>query len=116
MVNDDRGEAGGSWVGAVITPYRDGPLLVRGDFRVIDAAGLEIDPGRRTIALCRCGHSGRRPFCDGSHRAVGFRSPGGDERGDAAKAAAERAGAVCGAGEPLASVADPSVQEPLAYG
>jgi CDGSH-type Zn-finger protein len=100
----------------VITPYRDGPLLVRGDFRMIDAAGLEIDPGRRTIALCRCGRSGRRPFCDGSQWAVGFRSPGGDERGDAGNVAAERAGAVCGDGEPLAGVADPSEQEPLAHG
>ena len=33
---------------ATITPYRDGPLIVRGDFRLVDTEGNEIDPGRRT--------------------------------------------------------------------
>ena len=60
--------------GASITPYRDGPLIVRGDFRLLDQDGGEIDPGRETIALCRCGKSGIKPFCDGSHKAVGFRT------------------------------------------
>ncbi len=59
----------------VITPYRDGPLLVRGDFRLQDQDGNEIDPGRETIALCRCGKSRTRPFCDGSHKLVDFRAP-----------------------------------------
>ncbi|MDQ3647003.1 MAG: CDGSH iron-sulfur domain-containing protein, partial [Actinomycetota bacterium] len=45
-----------------ITPYRDGPLLVRGDFRLQDQDGNEIDPGRDTVALCRCGKSRMRPF------------------------------------------------------
>ena len=57
---------------ATITPYRDGPLLVRGDFRLVDQAGVEIDPGRRTIALCRCGKSAIKPFCDGTHKRSGF--------------------------------------------
>jgi hypothetical protein len=39
--------------GATITPYRDGPLIVRGDFRLLDQDGAEIDPGRNTVALCR---------------------------------------------------------------
>jgi CDGSH-type Zn-finger protein len=55
-----------------ITPYRDGPLLVRGDFRLLDTDGNEIDPGRRTVALCRCGKSGIKPFCDGTHKLTGF--------------------------------------------
>ena len=59
----------------VITPYRDGPLLVRGDFRVQDQEGNEIEPRRETIALCRCGKSRTRPFCDGSHKLVDFRAP-----------------------------------------
>jgi CDGSH-type Zn-finger protein len=59
---------------ATITPYRDGPLLVRGEFRLVDTDGTEIDPGRRTIALCRCGKSGIKPFCDGTHKLIGFRS------------------------------------------
>jgi CDGSH-type Zn-finger protein len=63
-----------------ITPYRDGPYIVRGAFRVLDQEGNEISPGRRTIALCRCGKSRMRPFCDGTHRLTGFRAPGADER------------------------------------
>jgi CDGSH-type Zn-finger protein len=61
--------------GATITPYRDGPLVVRGDFRLVDQDGAEIDPGRKTIALCRCGKSGLKPFCDGSHKRSGFSAP-----------------------------------------
>ncbi len=58
--------------GATITPYRDGPLIVRGDFRLVDQDGQEIDPGRRTVALCRCGRSSIKPFCDGTHKRSGF--------------------------------------------
>jgi CDGSH-type Zn-finger protein len=61
--------------GATITPYRDGPLIVRGDFRLVDQDGEEIDPGRATVALCRCGKSGIKPFCDGSHKRSGFSAP-----------------------------------------
>ena len=57
---------------ATITPYRDGPLIVRGDFRLVDTDGQEIDPGRKTVALCRCGKSGIKPFCDGTHKRAGF--------------------------------------------
>jgi len=64
-----------------ITPYRDGPLLVRGDFRLQDQDGNEIDPRRETIALCRCGKSRMRPFCDGSHKLVEFRAPSALEDG-----------------------------------
>ena len=65
----------------VITPYRDGPLLVRGEFRMQDQDGNEIEPRRETIALCRCGKSRTRPFCDGSHKLVDFRAPSGPEKG-----------------------------------
>jgi len=64
-----------------ITPYRDGPLLVRGPFRLQDMRGHEIPVNRETIALCRCGKSRIRPFCDGSHKVVRFRAPTGPERG-----------------------------------
>ncbi len=63
----------------VITPYRDGPLLVRGPFRLTDQNGAEIRVGRRTVALCRCGRSRARPFCDGTHKLTGFRAPSGPE-------------------------------------
>src|SRR5829696_1973432 len=59
----------------VITPYRDGPLLVRGPFKLQDQDGNVIDVGRKTVALCRCGKSRMRPFCDGTHNIVKFRAP-----------------------------------------
>jgi len=65
---------------ATITPYRDGPLIVRGSFRLVDQDGNEIDPGRRTIALCRCGKSGIKPFCDGAHKRAGFSAPSAPSR------------------------------------
>jgi CDGSH-type Zn-finger protein len=64
---------------ATITPYRDGPLIVRGPFRVVDQDGVEIELDRTTVALCRCGRSARKPFCDGSHKLVGFSAPSGRE-------------------------------------
>jgi CDGSH-type Zn-finger protein len=64
---------------ATITPYPDGPYLVRGDFAVTDQDGNELPLERRTIALCRCGKSRMRPFCDGTHKLIGFRAPSGQE-------------------------------------
>ena len=58
-----------------ITPYRDGPLLIRGDYVIQDQDGNPIEPGREVVALCRCGKSRIRPFCDGSHKLVGFTAP-----------------------------------------
>jgi CDGSH-type Zn-finger protein len=66
--------------GATITPYRDGPLIVRGDFQLVDQDGVAIDPGRRTIALGRCGKSGITPFCDGAHKRAGFSAPSAPSR------------------------------------
>ena len=70
-----------------VTPYENGPLIIRGDFALRTPAGATIDPGRETVALCRCGRSGIRPFCDGTHRLIGFRAgaepdpdPGGRNR------------------------------------
>ncbi|MGH3691756.1 MAG: CDGSH iron-sulfur domain-containing protein [Microbacterium sp.] len=59
---------------ATITPYPDGPLLVRGDIDLRTADGEQIAPRRRTVALCRCGLSALKPFCDGTHKAAGFRT------------------------------------------
>ena len=72
----------------VITSYRDGPLLVRGPFRLQDQQGNEIEVGRRTVALCRCGKSRIRPFCDGTHALIRFRAPSEPERGRAPGSAA----------------------------
>jgi CDGSH-type Zn-finger protein len=68
--------------GARITPYRDGPLLVRGPFLLTDQDGNEIEVRNRTIALCRCGRSRRKPFCDGTHKAVGWRAASAAQQDD----------------------------------
>ncbi len=58
----------------------DGPLYLRGDIRVEREDGVEILHDTR-VALCRCGRSARKPFCDGSHTAAGF-SDGGNVAGE----------------------------------
>ncbi|MDP9068112.1 MAG: CDGSH iron-sulfur domain-containing protein [Actinomycetota bacterium] len=62
-----------------ITPHEDGPYLIRGSFKLTDVDGNEIDPGRKTIALCRCGRSKIKPFCDGMHKTSRFQAPSGCE-------------------------------------
>ena len=52
---------------ATVTMYPDGPLIVRGEFVVCDDSGQQIESGR-SVALCRCGRSARKPLCDGSHK------------------------------------------------
>jgi CDGSH-type Zn-finger protein len=50
-----------------------GPYKVTGPVRLVDAAGNAWDlPGDGPIALCRCGRSTSKPFCDRAHRAAGF--------------------------------------------
>ncbi|HTN54279.1 MAG TPA: (4Fe-4S)-binding protein [Anaeromyxobacter sp.] len=55
-----------------VTLRPDGPLLLSGDVEVLGPDGTVLFAGPKT-ALCRCGHSARKPFCDGSHKAAGFR-------------------------------------------
>ncbi|MBW3600930.1 MAG: CDGSH iron-sulfur domain-containing protein [Planctomycetes bacterium] len=52
----------------------DGPLVIHGAVRVVDAEGREftLPPEKPLVALCRCGHSANKPFCDGSHKTCGF--------------------------------------------
>jgi uncharacterized Fe-S cluster protein YjdI len=57
-----------------IDPRPDGPLFVRGRVRILGAEGQLIREDTR-VALCRCGGSENKPFCDGSHRRVGFTTP-----------------------------------------
>lgn len=59
-----------------------GPYKVTGAVRVIDPEGAEFELDGETIALCRCGESSTKPFCDGSHRSSDFDScvrAGGDD-------------------------------------
>lgn len=55
-----------------IVACTDGPLLVRGDVTILNSAGEPIPRQRRTIALCRCGVSTIKPYCDGTHKLVHF--------------------------------------------
>jgi CDGSH-type Zn-finger protein len=56
-----------------ITVGRDGAFRVEGDFEIVDGDGKPFGlGGRARVALCRCGHSSNRPFCDGSHNRSGF--------------------------------------------
>ena len=72
----------GPWADeTLITPYRDGPLLVRGPVRIQDQDGGEIVVEREVVALCRCGKSRTRPLCDGTHKLIHFQAPSGLENG-----------------------------------
>lgn len=52
---------------------QNGPYIVDGDnVRVVDWNGAEYHSERKPIALCRCGGSTRKPFCDGTHSRIGF--------------------------------------------
>lgn len=57
-----------------VTAYPNGPLILRGDVEILDAEGRPIERTRRTVALCRCGLSTIKPFCDGTHKPAGFRT------------------------------------------
>ncbi len=53
----------------------NGPYLVEGPLTVVDAEGREYKSDRPRIALCRCGGSANKPFCDGTHQRNGFEAP-----------------------------------------
>jgi CDGSH-type Zn-finger protein len=61
----------------VITVRKNGSLLVTGNVRLVDHEGNPIARinDKPNIALCRCGHSARKPFCDGTHKNIGFVDP-----------------------------------------
>ena len=54
-----------------ITPTEDGPYLVSGPVHLTDIDGREI-PHLDQMALCRCGHSNNKPFCDSTHLKIDF--------------------------------------------
>ena len=53
----------------------NGPLKITGPITIVDAEGVpfELPPGN-AVVLCRCGHSGNKPFCDATHRQIGFQA------------------------------------------
>lgn len=61
--------------GTKVTIFNNGPIRVEGDFSIVDQDGKEFGLGGRTaITLCRCGHTGNAPFCDGTHKRKPFDS------------------------------------------
>ena len=66
--------AGNSGGGALtIVCQANGPLAVTGDFELVDAKGTVVARGN-SAWLCRCGGSGNKPFCDGTHKKIGFKA------------------------------------------
>jgi CDGSH-type Zn-finger protein len=68
-------------ISTTITPKVNGPLRVEGPVRILNPDGTEIPiPPRKdgtpaqVVVLCRCGASATKPFCDGSHKRIGFDS------------------------------------------
>lgn len=59
-----------------VRPLRDGPVEVAGPIALVNEAGEAQTPRETPIYLCRCGQSSEKPFCDGTHKKVGFRAPG----------------------------------------
>jgi len=58
-----------------ITVTENGPLSVKGPIALIDADGNTYDTSaRKRVALCRCGASSTKPFCDGTHSRIAFES------------------------------------------
>jgi 3-phenylpropionate/trans-cinnamate dioxygenase ferredoxin subunit len=61
-----------------ITIRKDGPYLITGDdvaqVSLVDHEGNAVVPKGKNIALCRCGASTTKPFCDGTHSKIGFRA------------------------------------------
>lgn len=58
-----------------ISVRENGPLKITGPITIVDAEGVpfEVPPGN-AVVLCRCGHSGNKPFCDATHRQIGFQA------------------------------------------
>jgi CDGSH-type Zn-finger protein len=60
----------------IIRLRKNGPIVLDGDdVQVVDWNGVAYAIARRPVALCRCGASSTKPFCDGTHAKVGFEAP-----------------------------------------
>lgn len=56
-----------------ITARPNGPYIVEGDIELVDPTGVRVPTeGKAKVALCRCGGSTTKPFCDGTHSKLGF--------------------------------------------
>ncbi|OQY33406.1 MAG: hypothetical protein B6243_06560 [Anaerolineaceae bacterium 4572_5.2] len=59
----------------IIRGRKNGPLLISGLASYVDGEGNKQTTGGSTVALCRCGASANKPFCDGAHRKISFEAP-----------------------------------------
>ena len=57
-----------------IKSLKNGPYLVDGEVDILDPEGNKVDVDKSPIALCRCGASSNKPFCDGTHSKIGFQA------------------------------------------
>jgi CDGSH-type Zn-finger protein len=55
-----------------IRALKNGPYPVKGQIELLDTAGNKINVDKEQLALCRCGASVTKPFCDGTHSRIGF--------------------------------------------
>jgi uncharacterized Fe-S cluster protein YjdI len=75
-INSEAKEAGPNVGTSIITEIKvmkDGPLVVKGDFKIVGSSGNELKR-MKMASFCRCGQSMNMPFCDGTHRKIGFSS------------------------------------------
>lgn len=52
----------------------NGPYIVQGQIELLDTGGDNYTLDKESIALCRCGHSSNKPFCDGTHTKIDFKA------------------------------------------
>jgi CDGSH-type Zn-finger protein len=57
-----------------IRPTKNGPLIIEGPVELFDTDGNRITWDKPRLALCRCGASSNKPFCDGTHSRIGFQA------------------------------------------
>lgn len=57
-----------------ITVLQNGPYLVNGEVQLTDTDGKVLQTVANGFALCRCGASTKKPFCDGTHSKIGFKA------------------------------------------
>jgi CDGSH-type Zn-finger protein len=57
-----------------IRSKKDGPYLVEGEVDLFDSEGNKVGIEKPIFALCRCGASSTKPFCDGTHSKIGFQA------------------------------------------
>ena len=69
-----------------VKPLRNGPLMVQGPLEVVSGTGRTVTRATENY-FCRCGASTKKPFCDGTHKKIGFTAAGGERAGSPARPA-----------------------------